>query len=86
MGFDILGCVMVVGHNFLELEVDESVGVKGTLELGWLRGCTQERTTTKIEICGDTNDPSATQVKREIVEPPWSCGRGERPRVSQLER
>ena len=57
---------MVVRQNFFELEVDEALGVKGTLELGWLGRGTEDRTATEIEIGAQTDDPGSTQVQREI--------------------
>ena len=57
---------MVVRQNSFEPEVDEALGVKGTLELGWLGRGTEDRTTTEIEIGAQANDPGSTQVQGEI--------------------
>jgi len=70
---DALGCVVIVGNDFLELEVNKSFGIKWTLELGWLGGCTQERTTAEIEIRSNTDDPGPTKVQRNISVTSLSC-------------
>lgn len=54
---------MVVGQYFLQLEVNEVLGVKRTLLLFWFR----RRLRIKVPVRGTSSDTTGKEDKREVA-------------------